>query len=195
MKRTLTVLSALGGLLALLLSLGAMPASASVSSGVVGGENGITDDLGDEGPLSESSHSFSGATYLWQWILYADGANESNGTNFDQSDIDGDFGPNTDTATRSWQRSHGLDDDGIVGNHTFGNADGRLQVLDVAGDLIEATDVHIRYPGSVHLIDVYRLGGVYYSHLPGSTSLVKATYGSPVFVGPPPSCVFDGTCS
>ena len=189
MKRTLTVLSALGGLLALLLSVGAMPASASVSSGVVGGANGITDDWGDEGPLSESSHAVSGATYLWQWILYADGANESNGTNFDQSDIDGDFGPNTDTATRNWQRSHGLDVDGIVGNHTFGAADGILHEISSNGG-----DIHISYPGSVHHIDVWRLGGVYWSHKPGSsTTLVKATYGSAVFGSLPP-CIVNGTC-
>ena len=28
---------------------------------------------------------------------------------------DGDFGPQTETAVRTWQKSHGLIDDGIVG--------------------------------------------------------------------------------
>lgn len=190
MKRTLTVLSALGGLLALLLSLGAMPASASVAQGFVGGANGITDDWGDEGTLSQSSHAHSGATYLWQWVLYADGANEINGTNFDQSDIDGDFGPNTDTATRNWQSSHHIGVDGEVGNQTFGTADGILKEIASGGG-----DIHISYPGSVHHIDIYRLGGVYWSHVPGSSNLVKATYGAPVFGAPPAPCVFDGTCS
>ncbi|HEX5495043.1 MAG TPA: peptidoglycan-binding domain-containing protein [Mycobacteriales bacterium] len=190
MKRTVTVLSALGGLLALLLSLGALPASATVAQGSVVGGGVITDDWGDEGTLSQSSHAQSGATYLWQWVLYADGANEINGTNFDQSDIDGDFGPNTDRATRNWQSSHHIGVDGEVGPQTFGTADGNLHVIASGGG-----DIHISYFGSVHHIDVYRDGGVYWSHLPGSSRLVKATYGSAVFGNPPASCVFTGTCS
>ena len=190
MKRTLTVLSALAGLLAFLLPLGALPANASVSSGVIGGASGITDDFGDEGPLSTTSHADSGATQLWQWVLYADGATESNGTAFDQADIDGDFGPNTNAATRNWQSRHGVGVDGIVGNQTFGAADGHLSVATQSGD-----DIRITYSGSAHSITLYRLGGVYWSLEPGSSSaIVKATYGSGRTTGTVPSCIFAHTC-
>ena len=33
--------------------------------------------------------------------------------------VDGDFGPKTETAVKNWQRSHGLLDDGIVGQKTW----------------------------------------------------------------------------
>lgn len=168
-----------------------MPASASVSSGVVGGANGISDDWHDEGPLSQSSHANSGATYLWQWILYADGANESGDHgNFDLGDIDGDFGPNTYTTTRNWQDDHNIDIDGEVGPQTFSTANLNLSVLSSNGG-----DIHISYAGSVHHIDFWRINGVYWSHKPGSTTtLIKATYGSAVFGTPLPSCIINGTC-
>lgn len=190
MKRTLTILSALAGLLAFLLPLGAMPANASVSSGVVGGANGITDDWGDEGPLSTTSHADSGATELWQWVLYADGAIESNGTAFDQSDIDGIFGSNTDAATRDWQSRHGLDVDGIVGNQTFGAADGHLAVHEQSGE-----DIQITYSGSAHAIRLYRTSGVYWSPTPGTpTKLVEANYGSTRVTRTVASCYVNDTC-
>ncbi|HEY9476096.1 MAG TPA: peptidoglycan-binding domain-containing protein [Mycobacteriales bacterium] len=190
MKRTLTVLSALAGLLTFLLPLGALPANASVSSGVIGGANGITDDWGDEGTLSTSSHANSGATELWQWVLYADGATESNGSAFDQSDIDGDFGPNTDAATRDWQHDHGLGVDGEVGPLTFGAADAHLSVHFQSGD-----EIQITYSGSAHAIRLYRLAGVYWSPTPGTpTTLVKATYGSGRTTETVPTCFVNATC-
>ena len=33
--------------------------------------------------------------------------------------VDGEFGPNTETMTKAWQRSHGLFDDGIVGTKSW----------------------------------------------------------------------------
>lgn len=83
-------------------------------SGYVAGSGVRTDDWGDEGEISTNSYRNSGATGLWQWVLYADGAIESNGGAFDQADIDCDFGPNTVAATKSWQRDHDLTDDGRV---------------------------------------------------------------------------------
>lgn len=38
---------------------------------------------------------------------------------FDPADVDGDFGPRTDNATRSWQSRRGLVADGIVGSKSW----------------------------------------------------------------------------
>src|SRR5262245_6187766 len=43
---------------------------------------------------------------------------------------DGSFGPRTLAATQAFQRAHALDDDGVVGNKTFGTA--RQLGLDLA---------------------------------------------------------------
>jgi len=122
----------------------ATPAEATVADGQVTGFDEITDDWGDEGPLSRSSYSFSGATGMWQRVLYADGAVERDGTTFDQVDMDCSFGPNTEYATRDWQRRHGLAADGIVGRNTLSRADNKLS-LDPDG-------YHVYYNGSAHRI-------------------------------------------
>jgi peptidoglycan hydrolase-like protein with peptidoglycan-binding domain len=50
----------------------------------------------------------------WQFFL--------RGQELYQDEIDGKFGPNTKTASIEFQRNHGLQPDGIVGNKTFGVA-------------------------------------------------------------------------
>ncbi|WP_129838320.1 peptidoglycan-binding protein [Streptomyces sp. RFCAC02] len=91
-------------------------AQASVAQGYVVGAGVITDDFGDEGPLSTSQNSYNNVVGMWQGILWADGYLES-------SDRDCMFGPVTHAATVAWQEDHGLDGDGIVGPKTFGTAD------------------------------------------------------------------------
>ncbi|MEU6184304.1 peptidoglycan-binding domain-containing protein [Streptomyces coeruleorubidus] len=114
------------GVAACTMVLSSTPASANVSQGVIYGGGKITDDWGDEGPLSSSHYSTSHAVGLWQWVLYTEGVKEQDGTPFDQSDIDCAFGPNTTYATKQLQRKWGLAQDGIVGPDTFGKADNNL---------------------------------------------------------------------
>lgn len=62
---------------------------------------------------------------LWQAILWADGKFGST------TDIDGDFGPRTNSATISWQGDWWVDQDGEVGPKTWGRAEeGRLDIDD-----------------------------------------------------------------
>ncbi|WP_307183907.1 hypothetical protein [Streptomyces canus] len=100
-KRVLAAAAAIatGGVLAL----APTPASASVSQGYVIGVGAATDDWGDEGPLSASQHSKSYAVGLWQWVLWAEGVKEPNGTQFDMGDIDCRFGSTTTYATKQLQ--------------------------------------------------------------------------------------------
>jgi hypothetical protein len=185
MKRTSIVLSALAGLVMLLLSFGATPASASQAQGFVGGASTVTDDWGDEGTMSQTKNIHSGATGLWQTVLWADGAKKSNGAAFTLGDIDNDFGPNTAAATRNWQSRHGLTVDGIVGPKTFGAADGHLQVVD--GPFTGPDELLIHYVGSVDTYVLARLNGVYYYNAINDDGLVRANY--------VPPCIDSGTCS
>jgi Putative peptidoglycan binding domain len=132
----------------------ATPAEANVSQGFLAGAGVVTDDFGDEGTLSTSSHANSYATGYWQAILWADGALESNGTTFDEADIDCQFGPNTAAATRNWQSTHGVGVDGVVGPQTFGRADNNLSL---AG-LIGGDQFYVRYNGRAHSFRVVRNG-------------------------------------
>ncbi|MCI0686187.1 MAG: peptidoglycan-binding protein [Sporichthyaceae bacterium] len=84
-------------------------------------------DWAGEGEITRWSHANSNAAGLWQAILWADGAIELNGTPFDLSDIDCQFGPNTEQATKSWQATRGIGVDGRVGPQTFGMADNQLR--------------------------------------------------------------------
>jgi hypothetical protein len=161
MKRASTVLSALAGLLMLLVSLGSMPASATEAQGFVGGGGVVTDDWGDEGTLSQTRNAVSGATVLWQRVLYADGAIKSNGARFGDADIDGDFGPNTAAATRDWQSKHHIGVDGSVGPQTFGAADGHLSLFK-SFNKPGLEDLEIHYVGSAHTISFARSNGEYH---------------------------------
>lgn len=106
------------GAVATALVLTASPASASNSytgAAYVGGQGNQFDDWDDEGILSTSSNTNSNATCLWQKVLWSWGL-------LDWSDIDGVFGPKTESATREFQDTFNLTIDGQVGKDTFGKA-------------------------------------------------------------------------
>ncbi|WP_051865685.1 peptidoglycan-binding protein [Streptomyces griseus] len=91
-------------------------AHASVSNGYISGSGSLLDDLGDEGDIHPGN--ISGATAVWQAILWADGYLDFSYA----SSVDCNFGPATKAATKAWQADHDLDDDGIVGKKTFSAA-------------------------------------------------------------------------
>jgi hypothetical protein len=107
----LTVVAVVAGSL----GLSAAPAMASTGDGLVSGTGTWTDDWWDEGPISTSANAHSNAAAMWQGILWADG-------HLAYSGIDCRFGSGTASATRVWQRDHGLPDDGIVGPKTLKKA-------------------------------------------------------------------------
>ncbi|MEV6104243.1 peptidoglycan-binding protein [Streptomyces sp. NPDC051940] len=162
---------------ALLLGTGlatAPTAAASTSQGYVyGGGWGqyLWDDWNDEGVVDQNSHRISNATGLWQLVLWADGAIEQNGTRFDLSDVDCDFGPNTAYATASWQRAIGqgaLDDDGSAGPLTWGYHGGYLND--------DGNNRDITYAGYPNLLHLRRVNGIYQFQLNGVWH--KASYTS-----------------
>ena len=126
MRGTKRIAVIVGAALTVTLLLTGSPAHATTAEGWFAGTGVITDDWGDEGLLSTSHNRVSHATKLWQLVLVADGAIEQDGTTYDLSDVDCDFGPNTAYATRRWQSAHGVGSDGIVGPQTLGRADNKL---------------------------------------------------------------------
>ncbi|MFF9034311.1 peptidoglycan-binding protein [Streptomyces sp. NPDC014892] len=164
--RQRVISAVIGAATVAVLGLSASPASASVSDGFVSGGGDFDNDWGDEGPLSMNSNTRSNATCLWQQILWAEGANEQNGTDFDASDIDGVFGENTRHATMDLQRRWKLEDvDGIVGPDTFGYLDGRRLVH---YDGSESGTLWMHYNGPTHHFYITRSGAGRYGFWEGS---------------------------
>lgn len=143
-------------LLPVLVAVGsAAPAQANPAEGYISGAPGLlTNDWANEGEITRWSHAYSNAAGMWQAILWADGAIEQNGTTFDESDIDCEFGPNTEYATRNWQSRHQVGVDGRVGPQTFGRADNKLTY----GPHIDADTYYVYYLGSHHVLRFIRLG-------------------------------------
>ncbi|NGN63741.1 peptidoglycan-binding protein [Streptomyces sp. A7024] len=129
------------------LGLGASPVSAAASDGYISGADYFFDDFGDEGTLSTTSYNNSNATCLWQRILVAEGANvTSSGGNFKETDMDGQFGALTRTATIDLQKRWGLTADGKVGKETFGRADKNLRYVSTQSDQLQRR-YQFRYVG------------------------------------------------
>ncbi|MCP2328554.1 hypothetical protein HDA40_007061 [Hamadaea flava] len=159
-NRTKRVLLAVTSAVAIAASLTiAVPAQANTSEGFIAGAGVLRDDWGDEGTISSSSHRFSGATLLWQWILWADGTKETDGTAYDVADVDCDFGPNTTQTTKNWQRDHNLSADGVVGTNTFAKANTFLTAPYGEGEW------SVWYTGKVHTVYLMRrLGASTYTN-------------------------------
>ncbi|MEU6063602.1 MULTISPECIES: peptidoglycan-binding domain-containing protein [Streptomyces] len=100
-------------------------ASAATAQGFVNGWGDVSDDWSDEGLLSTTQHANSGATGLWQLVLWKDGY-------LSESDVDCKFGPKTKAATQAWQTHYlgSSEADGVVGSKTFGEASKHLSSTD-----------------------------------------------------------------
>ncbi|MFD9859317.1 peptidoglycan-binding domain-containing protein [Streptomyces alboflavus] len=147
------------------------PLAQAAGPHVVDGSGDAYNDWGDEGTLSRHSHAHSNATWLWQSVLYADGAKwrDGNGVRhtFTKSDIDGHYGWKTASATKWWQAREDLEDvDGVVGKETFGAADDFLSGPHANG--------HVDYTGHVRQIAFKRISGTYYVKVHGQWK--KAAY-------------------
>jgi peptidoglycan hydrolase-like protein with peptidoglycan-binding domain len=127
---------------------------ADTAQGMVAGTGDVSDDFNDEGVVDFNTRNTSNAVGLWQAILWADGAIESNGSIFDEADIDCDFGPNTTAATRSWQSTHGVHVDGSAGPITFKRAGANLRL----GPRVTPEGDHffVDYVGSHHTFRLVR---------------------------------------
>ncbi|WP_052851328.1 peptidoglycan-binding domain-containing protein [Streptomyces avicenniae] len=146
--RTRIAAAVVGVLAAASLTLGATPAAAKASDGYVRGYDTYVGDWGDEGVLKyNGEYDHSNATCLWQRVLWAEGATEIDGTQFDATDIDGIFGRNTELASSSMQGRWDLEYvDGIVGASTFGRADNRLTVT--GGSEARGRTLYLTYTGA-----------------------------------------------
>ncbi|MDF3144727.1 MULTISPECIES: peptidoglycan-binding protein [unclassified Streptomyces] len=143
------------------LALSASPASAHSGSGdgYVRGYDSYKDDWDDEGTLGWTPEYFphSNAACLWQKILWAEGALYKEGgiyKKFPESEIDGNFGPNTRHATVSLQAAWDLDTDGKVGSKTFGRAENQLKVTGGSED--RGKQLNFTYYGDTHSFSVVR---------------------------------------
>ncbi|WP_143229689.1 peptidoglycan-binding domain-containing protein [Actinophytocola xanthii] len=125
----------------------AHPSNGGVTgSSFVDGAGALTDDFGDHrGELGNSlcngcADSFNtDLVVLWQAILVSEGF-------LGYNDLDGQFGPRTAAATRSWQGLYigGSGVDGEVGNQTWSRADDFL----VWGSPVNYLDNFVVYLGN-----------------------------------------------
>jgi hypothetical protein len=169
MKRAEATAGAIAALTAGVLALSATPASASGTySGLpyVSGSGVFTDDWGDEGIVDQSHNTQSNATCLWQKILWADGLLSADG-------IDGIFGPNTASATYTWQVRWdplpGHIPDGSAGRNTWTAAGWSL--FNSSGTQTGNTVSY--YNGASHDFALRRDSNGYY-HFPDSTGADRA---------------------
>lgn len=160
MTRARLAAAGMGAAVVATLTVSASPASASASWGYVRGVGAeFRNDWAAEGTVSASSYARSNVACFWQYILWAEGADElgagSDTGVYDKSDIDGIFGANTTHATKNLQARWGLDDDGLVGPNTFSKADDNL-VLYSGNTSNVNSEVIFHYEGDAHSFYVRR---------------------------------------
>ncbi|TPQ16659.1 peptidoglycan-binding domain-containing protein [Streptomyces sporangiiformans] len=160
------------------LAVGVTPASAAMSDGYVRGYDTYVGDWGDEGEFGHGVYWYpynsTNAVCLWQKILWAEGAEESDHSTFDQADIDGHFGANTQYATETLQARWRLDHDGVVGPLTFGRADDNLRYVSGSDDRGEV--LNLTYRGRDWSFSARRDSSGIYSFYDGNGTRRNAGY-------------------
>ncbi|MEU0412806.1 peptidoglycan-binding domain-containing protein [Streptomyces griseorubiginosus] len=155
------------------IGLAVAPAADAAPYHGIDGNGVVSDDFQDEENLGVDDHANGNATALWQSVLYADGAkwqdDDGDWHNFAKSQIDGSFGPQTESATQWWQERFGLtDNDGVVTDQSWEFAQQWLH-----GPFSGST---VRYDGDKRDVDFKRVGGKYRVKLRGTGSWRNAYY-------------------
>lgn len=147
------------------LGLAVAPTASAASYHGIDGNGVVSDDLQDEENLGVDDYADSNATALWQSVLYADGAKwqdeDGDWHNYSKSQIDGSFGPQTESATQWWQEHYGLtDNDGVVTDQSWEFAQQWLHGPGSGGG--------VRYQGDKRDVDFKRVSGKYRVKLKGT---------------------------
>ncbi|MFE4968288.1 peptidoglycan-binding protein [Streptomyces sp. NPDC056660] len=148
-------------------------ASAAAPYHGIDGGGAVTDDWQDEENLGVDDYATSNATALWETVLWADGAqwqdDDGDWHPFTRNQIDGSFGPETESATQWWQEHFGLsDNDGVVTDQTWTFAQQRL-----TGPTSLQT---VTYHGTAHNTPLKRISGKYRVRIKGTGSYRIAYY-------------------
>ncbi|MFJ5727512.1 peptidoglycan-binding domain-containing protein [Streptomyces paradoxus] len=149
---TAVVLGAGGTGIALAPSANAAPAYFGID-----GRGAVANDWEDEENLGVDAYARGNAIALWETVLWADGAqwedDEGEWQPFRKSQIDGSFGPETESATQWWQDRHNLPEtDGTVVSESWDFAQTRLQGQ--PGNIVQ-------YKGLVRNVNFKRVSGKY----------------------------------
>ncbi|WP_406436388.1 peptidoglycan-binding protein [Streptomyces sp. NBC_00631] len=139
----------------------------------IDGKDAVTDDWQDEENLGVDDHTTSNATALWQTVLWADGAQwedeDGDSHAFGKDQIDGVFGPETESATQWWQQNFNLsENDGVVTDQSWRFAQARL-----TGPSKTST---VTYTGGAQKASFKRVGGKYRVRLLGTGTFKNAYY-------------------
>ncbi|MFG2941680.1 peptidoglycan-binding protein [Streptomyces sp. NPDC048282] len=137
----------------------------------IDGKDAVTDDWQDEEDLGVDDHTESNATALWQTVLWADGAQwedeDGDSHTFKKNQIDGVFGPETESATQWWQQNFSLsENDGVVSDQSWRSAQSRLS---------PGTRGTVTYNGA-HKANFKRVGVKYRVRLQGTGTFRNAYY-------------------
>ncbi|MFD3586479.1 peptidoglycan-binding protein [Streptomyces sp. NPDC058683] len=148
-------------------------ASAAAPYHGIDGGGAVTDDWQDEENLGVDDYATSNATALWETVLWADGAqwqdDDGDWHPFTKSQIDGSFGPETESATQWWQEHFGLsDNDGVVTDQTWTFAQQRL-----TGPTSLQT---VTFHGTAHNAPLKRISSKYRVRIKGTGSYKIAYY-------------------
>ncbi|MEU9167269.1 peptidoglycan-binding domain-containing protein [Streptomyces sp. NPDC048420] len=155
------------------IGLAVAPAADAASYHGIDGNGPVNDDWQDEENLSVDDYTDSNATALWQSVLYADGAlwqdEDGDWHNFSKRQIDGSFGPQTESATQWWQEHYNLaENDGVVTDQSWEFAQKWLLGPSSGGG--------VRYHGDKRDVDLKRVSGKYRVKLKGTGSWRIAYY-------------------
>jgi hypothetical protein len=149
------------------------PAADAAAYHGIDGSGAVGNDWQDEENLGVDDYTASNATALWQTVLYADGAkwqdDDGDEHNFTKGQIDGTFGPETESATQWWQEHYNIDEnDGVVTDPSWVFAQRWLSGPTSGGN--------VTYAGDVRNVTFKRVSGKYRVRIKGTGPWKNAYY-------------------